>query len=86
MVIHKTGGLKMRVTDGGAEECKPPFLHIPTHRIRLGGGGRYPAQRGEMVHNRLLVREEGGGIVVEAAKLRLNPHEQPGVVDGRCDL
>jgi len=86
VVVYKTGGLKMRVTDGGAEECKPSFLHVATHRIRLGGGGRYPAQRGEMVHDRVLVRKEGGGIVVEAAKLLLNPDKQPGVVDGRCDL
>lgn len=57
----------MRVTGGGAEEFKPSFLHVPTHRIRLGRGDGYLTQRGKMVHNRVLVREEGGGIVVEAA-------------------
>ena len=86
MIVHKTCGLKMRVTDGGAEGFKPSFLHVATHRIRLGGGDRYLAHRGEMVHNRMPFREEGGGIVVEAAELLLNPGKQPGVVNGRCDL
>jgi hypothetical protein len=85
VVVHHSGRLHERVTDGGADELEAASNQIAAKGLRNRGYRRYLPPRRPAVLDRVAL-DEPPEVCIEAPVLALDGQDRARVADGRLDL